>query len=102
MNLTPKQDEFGLWGLIDEYGYWVIQPFYDEIEPFRGEYARAVLEGKKIYVDKSGFWFDDIPQKDKEEFEGQTLSSSLSPLDILTDGFSRMSDALHKGLRDSK
>ena len=102
MKLIPKRDDYlGKWGFVSEDGTWMVTPLYDSVEPFDGDYARAVVGRHKMYMDRDGRWFKEIPSDpNQEEDHFFDEPETRSPLDILTDGFSRISDALHKGLKD--
>lgn len=99
--LKPKKNEFGKWGFVDETDTWMVTPLYDSVEPYDGDYARAVVGRHHMYIDKDGKWFKEIPTDPNQE-EDQFIDSPeiRSPLDILMDGFSRASDVLHRGLKD--
>ncbi len=98
MKLIPKQDFDGKWGFFDSDGVWQVTALYDSVEPFNGEYARAVVDGHHMFIDKEGRWFKERPQGDSPDEEDVFLATHRSPLDILMDGFSKASAALHKGL----
>ena len=99
--MKPKKDFFGQWGLVDENDEWIVQPLFDKIEPYRGKYAKAVMSGKPVFVDRDGYILDEIPWFDKEEEEEEEEEKyARSPLDIFMDGCNRVTDILHKGLKD--
>ena len=100
MNLTSKQDIDGKWGFVDEDGVWQITPLYDSVEPFDGDYARGMVNGHRMWIDKDGRWFKERPQGERPEEEDVFLDHPIhrSVTDILMDGFGKASSALHKGL----
>ncbi len=51
--LAPVRTADG-WGYIDTLGTWVIRPRYDEAWPFEQGVARVVVDGKMLYVNRSG------------------------------------------------
>lgn len=103
MNLTPKKDQdLGKWGFVDENDVFQILPLFDSVFPFHGEYARVIAYGESFYVNKKGKWYKEIPE-DPDAPEDRIMMKPKphkSPLDILMDGFSKASDALHQGLKD--
>lgn len=67
--LTPKQLE-GKWGYVDKSGEWVIKPKFDEVKPFKEDYA-AVKKG-----DKWGFIFESGKFAIKPQFMNVTSFSN--------------------------
>ena len=45
-NLYPAEDEYGLYGYINEKGEWVIKPQYEDAEDFCGDYAILLKPGQ--------------------------------------------------------
>lgn len=57
---------YGKWGYIDEYGKVVIPFIYDSAENFSEGYARVMLDGSVMFIDKNGHKFEKI---DAETFD---------------------------------
>lgn len=102
MELTPKQDFDDKWGFVDNEGVWQITPLYDYVEPFDGDYAKGIVNGHHMFIDKEGRWFKERPKGERPEEEDMFLDhpTHRSAIDILADGFGKASAALHKGLKD--
>ena len=99
MELIPKKDFDGKWGFVDKTDRMRINALYDSVEPFEDGYAKAVINGREIYLDKHGGWHDKIPEKSIYDVSSD-IKRNKSPLDIFMDGCSKATDILHKGLRD--
>ena len=102
MELIPKQDFDGKWGFVDKDGVWQVTPLYDSVEPFEGDYAKGVVDGHHMFIDKDGRWFKERPQDERPEEEDEFWDhpTYTSPIDILKEGLGKISNALHKGLKD--
>ena len=85
MKLTRKQYLDGKWGFVDAYGVWQVTPLYDSVAPFDGEYAKGVVEGHNMFIDKEGRWFRELPQGERPEDEDIFLDHPAhhSVIDIL-------------------
>lgn len=95
----PFKDFDGKWGFRDKDWKVLITALYESVEPFEGDYAKAVIHGDVIYLDRRGGWHKQLPEPSDDDDDDET-PSHRSPLDILMDGFSRATNALHKGLDD--
>lgn len=50
----PAFMQGGRWGFIDRRGRLVVPMKFDEVQPFEGDHAEAVLAGKKVLIDPQG------------------------------------------------
>lgn len=54
VTLKPMMGDNGLYGYIDDTEMFVIAPQFTEAEPFSGETATVVLDGKRVEIDMKG------------------------------------------------
>lgn len=85
--LIPFEDEEdGMWGYKDQDGDIVVMAMLDSAEEFDGDYARVIIGGNEMYIDKSGNLCEDkngtlfVPQEDEEpDLDESSYDSAAMP-----------------------
>lgn len=91
--LCPQADAQGKWGYVDAEKHYVIQPQYDQADPFRGNYAVVTVisenTDKKNYcqgiIDMDGKWILDPVYLIDEGYDGGYYGGREHGILYLTD-----------------